>query len=83
MSSVLETEMVEGDLVGMLGVDVLRLGGTITGAGGVVFGVGITATGGVPFARSEGVVAVLLQPAPASEAAITRQAAKGIYLCVI
>ncbi len=77
--------MVEGDSVGTFGVDVLRLGGTRTGAGGVVLGVGVgtTATGGVPFALFEGVVAALLQPAPTSEAAITKQAAKGIDLCVI
>ncbi len=77
--------MLEGDSAGALGVDVLRLGGTTTGAGGVVLGVGvgITATGGVPLVVSVGVVAALLQPAPTSEAAITKQAAKGIYLCVI
>ncbi len=71
--------MVEGDSVGTFGVDVLRLGGVRTGVGGVVLGVGVgtTATGGVPFARFEGVVVVLLQPAPTSEAAITKQAAKG------
>lgn len=66
--------MAEGDSAGTLGVDVLRLGGTTTAAGGVVFGVGVgTVTiGEVPLVVAAGVAAPFPQPAPTSEAAITK-----------